>query len=237
MYFFIPAAAAPYFKAELEKLAGAQKPRVQDPDQADLSLDLKDTPRAFGIRAKKTGQDERGIAYTQGMGAAAVGGAATGAAAAATTGRASQLSLLRPGVAEEALAQGSRDYGVFQRAASRASAAGGLAGGVAAAKSYAAGASNMPQDAVDAVRWAANGGSPAQGKAVREGTVAGISAAAKELADPALREVLARRGKAALKGAALISTAGAGLKGLYNATQYEAAKTLTTKPVPRQKQD
>jgi hypothetical protein len=236
MYFFIPAAVAPYFGAELEKIAGAQKPRAQDPDQAGLSLDLKDTPRAFGIRAKKTGQDERGIAYTQGMGAAALGGAATGAAAAATTGRASQLSLLRPGVAEESLVQGAHDVGVVQRAANRASAAGGLAGGVAAAKSYATGASSIPKDAVDAARWAANG-SPAQGKAIREGTVAGISAAAKELADPALREVLARRGKVALKGAALIGAAGAGLKGLYNATQYEAAKTLTTKPGPRQKQD
>lgn len=221
--FFVPDDAEPFFLQEMVKLA--RRAADSDAHKTHLSLELKDNPRSFGIRAKKTGQDDRGLAYTQGIGRAAAAGAGLGAAVGAVTGRKSQLSLFREGEAKKAVQEALQDGLTLQKAVDRAGIKGVGVGGVDFARRVASTA--PPKDAADAARGAMRGPPGVQAKA-QQSAAEGAQAAADELMSPAVRRILKRRGKAALGAAGLAALGGATLKTGLNAAQYESARALST---------
>jgi len=194
---FIPQDAVPFFLDEMEKCAVA------------IGMELGDNARSYGIRAKKTGKDDRGLAYSKGIGAAGAAGAGLGAATGAVTGKATQISLLRKGGTAKAVQEGVKDYLTLKGAARKAGVNSALEGGIAAAKE------------LQEKGWSSN----------TDATVKKVTETATDsLTSPGVKRVLARRGRAALGAAGLAAAAGAVGKAAPNAATYEASKTLATRP-------
>jgi hypothetical protein len=212
--FFVPDEAAPYFFSEMEKVA-----------KEDVALSLQDNPRAYGIRAKKTGEDDRGIAYAKGIMPAAAAAGSAGALTGAATGRISQMSLLRKGEAAKSLEEGIRDLIILNTGGARAGTRAALEGGASALLD--GGASAL-----------LDGGGDAALRKVRDvGLNADITGpatqaartATRELLRPEMTDILKRRGKAALGAAGLSALSGAAGKLGLNAAQYETSKTLANR--------
>lgn len=85
-------------------------PPQGDTNSVPLSIGLSDTARSYGIRAGKGGQDERGLAYSQGTLSAAMGGVGGGGLAGAVTGSPFVTStLLLKKKRDKAISQGIQD--------------------------------------------------------------------------------------------------------------------------------
>lgn len=83
----------------------------KDTNAISLGIGLHDTARSYGIRAGKGGPDDRGLAYTQGVLPAAMGGVAGGAAAGAATGSPFVAStLLSKKRRDKAISEGIQDF-------------------------------------------------------------------------------------------------------------------------------
>ena len=202
--------SAAAFHAELEKIAQEREGRFH--------IGLEDDARSWGIRAKQTKDDQRGIAYPHHVGAAMAGGAATGAMGGAIAGGPMLLRALTETGRKQALADAVGDVKIIGSS---------LATGAAKA------AEKVPMSKLRELAtevFTSSTGNLGQSTAALDllnGIGSSVGTTLGALDNPEVYALIGRRLAGAAKGAGTGAVAGGAIMLLRNAMNYELSKGLT----------